>query len=231
MVISALLSCALGLNPAYSIQADESSTKGLALLSEKILTAVPEGQQVVDHGVLLVQDGKVVAVGPEAEVEIPEGYQVIDVGKNWLMPGMIDLHCHIGGTFDINDTVYLANPGIRASTAVIPANQSLDRALASGVTSVLFIPGSGSNVGGQGLLFKTAPETYEEALLRDPGGLKIAQWGNPERWTIRPSKTFENYTIREILTRGRAYGERWVEFEENGGEAVSYTHLTLPTKA
>ena len=220
MVISALLSCALGMTPA--IQESEPSDPGLAILSDKILTVVPEGQQFINHGVLLVQGSKILAVGPESEVEIPDGFRVIDVGENWLMPGMIDLHCHVGGTFDINDTVYLANPGLRASTAVIPANQALDRALASGVTTVFFIPGSGSNVGGQGVLFKTAPKAYEESILRDPGGLKIAQWGNPERWTISPSKTFENYTIRNILTRGRAYGERWQEFEENGGEQPKF---------
>lgn len=190
----------------------------LALLSDKVLTVEPEGRQFVDHGVVLIEDGKILAVGPESEVQIPEGFRVEDVGSKWLMPGMIDLHCHVGGTFDINDTVYLANPGMRAKTAVIPANQMLDLGLAGGVTSVLFIPGSGANVGGEGLLFKTAPKAYEDAVIRDPGGLKIAQWGNPERWTIQPSKTFENYTIRNILQRGRAYGELWRDYEENGGE-------------
>ncbi len=191
--------------------------QGLALVADKVLTVELDGRQFIDHGVVLIQNGKILEVGRQGEIAIPDGFEVRDVGTDWLMPGMIDLHCHIGGTFDINDTVYLANPGVRASTAVIPANQMLDRALASGVTSVLFIPGSGSNVGGQGVLFKTAPELYEQALIRDPGGLKIAQWGNPEGWTIRPSKTFENYTIREILTRGKAYGERWREYEESGG--------------
>ena len=28
---------------------------------------------------------------------MPEGYEVIDVGDQWLMPGMVDLHCHVGG--------------------------------------------------------------------------------------------------------------------------------------
>jgi hypothetical protein len=183
---------------------------GLALLSDKVLTVEFEGRQVVNHGVVLVKDGKIQAVGAQGELAVPEGYATVDVGANWLMPGMIDLHCHVGGTFDINDGVFLANPDLRAKTAVIPGNPSLERGLAGGVTTVLFIPGSGTNVGGQGLLFKTGHDTYERALVRDPGGLKIAQWGNPERWMIQPGKTFENYTIREILTRGRAYGKRWM---------------------
>ena len=209
-----------------TVPALDGGALGLALLSDKVLTVELEGRQHVDHGVVLVMDGRIEAVGRQGELEVPDGYEIVDVGASWLMPGMIDLHCHVGGTFDINDTVFLANPGVRASTAVVPANQMLDRALAGGVTSVLFIPGSGSNVGGQGVLFKTAPDVYERALIRNPGGLKIAQWGNPERWTIRPSKTFENYTIREILTRGKAYGERWKAYEEQGGEEPEF-HLEL----
>lgn len=192
---------------------------GLALLSDKVLTVEWEGRQVVDHGVVLVKDGKIEAVGEQGQLEIPSGYQVVDVGAHWLMPGLIDLHCHVGGTFDINDTVFLANPGMRAKTAVIPGNPSLEFGLAAGVTTVLFIPGSGSNVGGQGLLFKTGHERFERALVRDPGGLKIAQWGNPERWMIQPAKTFENYTIREILRRGKAYGQAWAEHEQGRAPA------------
>ncbi|MEO0651860.1 MAG: amidohydrolase family protein, partial [Planctomycetota bacterium] len=94
------------------------------------------------------------------------------------------------------------------STAVIPDNEMLELAIASGVTSVLFIPGSATNVGGQGIFFKTGHQRFEDALIRLHGSLKIAQWGNPERWMVRPGKTFENYTIREILRRGKAYAAR-----------------------
>ncbi|HKX46235.1 MAG TPA: amidohydrolase family protein, partial [Planctomycetota bacterium] len=191
----------------------------LAVRAAKVLTAAREGAQFVDRGVVLVRDGKIEAVGASSEVAVPEGYVELDAGRNWLMPGMVDLHCHVGGTFDINDMVYLANPGVRAHTAVIPDNDSLERAIASGVTSVLFIPGSGTNVGGQGVLFKTGHERYEQALIRNPGSLKIAQWGNPERWAIGVGKTFENYTIREILTRGRGYWERR-RAARDGGAAV-----------
>jgi hypothetical protein len=56
------------------------------------------------------------------------------------------------------------------------------QAIAGGVTTVLYIPGSGTNIGGQGVLVKSAFDKYEENLVRDPGSLKIAQWGNPESW-------------------------------------------------
>ncbi len=203
--------------PTHEPRAGEPGQAGLAIFTAKALICSLEGPQYMNHAVVLVRDGKIEGVRPRAGFELPEGYEVLDVGRQWVMPGMIDLHCHVGGTFDINDAVYLANPGLRASTAVVPFNPRLQLAVASGVTSVLFIPGSATNVGGQGILFKTGLSRFEESVVADPGGLKVAQWGNPERWAIGVGKTFENYTIREIFRRGQGYARRWNEYEAGRG--------------
>jgi imidazolonepropionase-like amidohydrolase len=191
---------------------------GLALRAAKILTCELGGPGWIDRGVLLVRDGKIERVGPEGEVEVPADYVRLDVGERWLAPGMVDLHCHIAGTFDINDMVYQTNPELRVKSSVIPSNPSFQRALAGGVTTVLYIPGSGTNSGGQGVLVKTAGETWEECLVRDPGSLKIAQWGNPERWGPGVGKTFEAYALRDMFTKGRIYAQAWKDFEEGRGE-------------
>ena len=82
---------------------------GLAIRSSKILTAEWQGRSVVNNGVVLVKDGRIEAVGPAAETEIPEGYSVYDAGDDWVMPGLVELHCHVAGAFGLNDTVYLTN--------------------------------------------------------------------------------------------------------------------------
>jgi len=196
----------------------ERGAPGLALLAKKIITVPPSGEQYVDDGVLLVKDGQIEAVGPARATAIPAGYEVRDVGERWLMPGLVDLHTHIGGTFDINDMVYLANPGLRVHCSVIPANDNMKRALAGGVTCVLFIPGSGVNCSGQGVLLKTGLDHYEDALVRDPGSLKVAQAGNPEGWTVGVGRSFMNWDTRNVLRRGKAYAERWKAYEEGRGE-------------
>lgn len=190
---------------------------GLALLSAKVLTCELEGPGYVNRGVVLVKDGRIEAVGRQGELVVPQGYTVVDVGDKWLMPGMVSLHTHIGGSFDINDMVFQANPGCRAATAVIPANPNIRRALAAGVTSMLFIPGSGTNVGGQGVVMKAGPKTYAESVIRDPGSLKVAQWGNPERWGIGVGKSHHGYIIRNTLQRGMGYWRAWKEFEAGRG--------------
>lgn len=195
----------------------EPGGKGLAIKTSKALTVPFEGPQFIDNAVVLVRDGLIEAIGPARETAIPVGYEVIDVGERWLAPGMVELHAHIAGTWDINDMVYLTNPGVRASTAVRTGNMNLKRGLAGGVTTILFIPGSGTNIGGQGVLLKTGLDGYENAEVRNPGSLKLAQAGNPERWVIRPGRSFMNWNTRNTFERGVAYAKRWEDAEKSGG--------------
>ncbi|MFT7668230.1 MAG: imidazolonepropionase-like amidohydrolase [Planctomycetota bacterium] len=201
----------------------EPGGRGLAIRAAKILTLSRTEEVVVDNGVMLIVDGKISAVGSANEVLVPDDFELIDVGDRWLMPGLIELHCHVGSPVpfspnDINDTVYLTNPGLRASPGVQPGNVRLQRGVAGGVTTALYIPGSGSNMGGQGVLLKIGHEGYQEMELRDPGSLKLAQAGNPEGWTVGVNRSFMNWNIRNTFQRGVAYAKLWEAFESGEGE-------------
>lgn len=189
----------------------DSPSKGIAILARKAAIVGSEGREVVDNPVVLVKDGKIEAIGPRATTAIPADYEVLDHSDKWITPGLVDLHCHIAGQSflvnDINDMVYLTNPELRASPAVAPGNPNLLRAVAGGVTSVLFIPGSGTNMGGQGVLLKTGLEEYEAMRIRDPGSLKLAQAGNPERWAINPGRSFMNWNTRNTFARGLTHAK------------------------
>ncbi len=224
MIAATLLAgAALAQAPAQSPDRDPGSrgAPGLALKTVKALVATWDGPQVVDNALVLVKDGKIVGVGPSSEMSVPEGFVLEDVGSNWLMPGMIDLHSHVGGSMDINDMVLLANPDLRVKTSVVPFNPNMQRALAAGVTACLYIPGSGTNIGGQGILIKTGVARFEDAVIRDPGSLKVAQWGNPEGWTVGIGMAFENWNTRNTLQRGMAYAKMRKAAEDGKGPAVA----------
>ncbi len=205
--------------------AGEKGGPGLALLAAKVFAVPHEGPQVVDRAVLLIRDGKIQALGTRDELPVPAGFETLDLGDSWLAPGFIDLHCHaaganlFAGVNDLNDMVYLTNSGLRASAAVEPWVWEMRMAIAGGVTTVLYIPGSGTNIGGQGVLVKSAFDTYEDNLVRDPGSLKLAQWGNPESWGPGVGMAFENWNTRTTLKRGVAYAERWKAHADNKGPA------------
>lgn len=179
---------------------------GLAVLAAKALIASDTGPQVIDHALLTVRDGRIEACVAREGAAVPAGYVVFDVGSRWVMPGMIDLHSHIGGSSgDINDMVFQTNEGLRVAPTVVPRNENLLRCLAAGVTSVLYIPGSGTNIGGQGALIKTGLDNFEETVIRDPGSMKVAQGDNPTRWGYGMGRSMMNYHIRGTVRRGLSY--------------------------
>ncbi len=202
--------------------------KSFAMRAAKAVVVGTEGREVVDDAVVIVRDGKIERIGAAREVEIPKDLEVVDCGRSWVCPGFVDLHCHIAGKSflinDINDMVYMTNPELRVSSAVEPKNPNLERGLAGGVTSVLFIPGSGTNMGGQGVLLKTGLSTYEEMEIRNPGSLKLAQAGNPERWSIGVGRSLMNWNTRNTLRRGLAYARRYVE-EKKHAEAKAERNI------
>jgi imidazolonepropionase-like amidohydrolase len=53
------------------------------------------GGSALPQGVLLEENGQIVAVGRQSEVTIPEQATVIDAPHSTLMPGMIDTHVHL----------------------------------------------------------------------------------------------------------------------------------------
>lgn len=214
--------CAGGAGASVAVDSQPGGEEGTALFASKALVCELEGTQVIDNAVLLMQGSQILAVGKRHELEVPAGFEVVDLGEHWIAPGMVGLHSHVGtpNPFfpnDINDSVFLTNPGLRASASTIASNPRLLEAVTGGVTSVLFIPGSGTNMGGQGILLKTGPGGFEKNLIRNPGSLKLAQAGNPERWLIRPGRSFMNWNTRNTFKRGIAYAKRWEKFQSGEG--------------
>lgn len=181
---------------------------------------IPVEGEPIDDGVLLSQDGKIVAIGKSGETAIPEGFEVVDLGSTWCLPGYVELHCHIAGRgFELNDTLHQTNPEMRTLDLITMDHENLRNALAGGVTTVLLIPGSGSNMGGFGTLTKTWGRSPDEALMRFPGCLKIAQAGNPERYAGDLGMTHMgmNHGLRMTLERGRKYYQAWEDFDAAKG--------------
>jgi imidazolonepropionase-like amidohydrolase len=184
----------------------------LALHVGKIITSA--GEPVV-NGTILIADGKIRAVGPRDKVPVPDGFTVIDHRDKFAMPGLVDPHSHVGGTGDINEMVYQTNPELRVLDTIRPNNDQLKAAVAGGVTTIMFIPGSGTNMGGWGALMKTGPGTLDDVLVRFPGALKIAQAGNPERrgGEVGSGRMGMNHVIREQLREGMGYVRQWDDYE------------------
>ncbi|MFT5050694.1 MAG: imidazolonepropionase-like amidohydrolase [Chlamydiales bacterium] len=163
------------------VQPSVARDAGVAIEVAKVL-ALDDENHVYQPGMIWVEDGKISYVG--ASRPIPVGMRSLSYPDAWATPGLVDLHTHIhtGGWGDINDMVLAVNPGLRVAPTVRPANALMRRACVSGVTTLFGIPGSGTNISGFGVLYKTKGDArYDRTVFADPGGMKAAQDSNPQR--------------------------------------------------
>jgi Tol biopolymer transport system component len=65
----------------------------IALKNARIITMRKE--KVIERGTVLVEDGRIVAVGPVASITIPAGTKSLNFSGTTIMPGLIDLHLHL----------------------------------------------------------------------------------------------------------------------------------------
>jgi len=191
--------------------------KSYAIKAGKILTVT---QGTINHGIILIDDGVIKAVGTAADVTLPKDHTLIDASDRWVMPGMVEIHSHIGAEGGINDMVVPINPELRVMDNIDPEAWEVRRAVASGVTTIHTIPGSGTNLAGFGVLFKPYGKTVDEMLIRPLGAMKIAQAYNPERrgGDLGRTRMGMSWMLRDILEKAKEYTQPWAAYQK--GERV-----------
>jgi imidazolonepropionase-like amidohydrolase len=181
---------------------------------------------VIERGTLLIEGGKIAAIGKE--VSVPAGAEVFDASGMAVMPGLIDAHCHTGifadgvGSYesDGNEMTEPVTPHLRGLDAVHPEDIAFRDLREAGVTTINTGPGSGNIVGGQFVCLKTKKAaTIEEMLLMAPSGMKMALGENPKRvygeQKKLPSTRMGNAAeLRSVLQSARNYRDKWSRYRE-----------------
>ncbi len=156
---------------------------------------VPIAADPIENGIVLIADGKIVAVG--AGLAVPEGASVIDATGSWLLPGFIEAHGHVGASEeaegwagqDTNETTDPVTAQVRVIDAINPADLGFRDAIGGGVLAVNVNPGSANPIGGQTVAMKCWGRTVDQMALRQPSGMKSALGENPKRVYGEKNKT------------------------------------------
>lgn len=169
---------------------------------------------------ILIQKGKIAEISNNIVYE--EGsLETVDIKENFVLPGMIDCHTHIGIIeeatgklgIDNNETSNPVTPHLRAIDGINPLDIAFRDAVLSGVTTVMSGPGSNNPVGGQNLVLKTYGSIIDKMVVKNPSGLKIALGEDPmctygEKGKCPVTRMGVASLIRELFMRAQDYIER-----------------------
>jgi imidazolonepropionase-like amidohydrolase len=148
-------------------------------------TVYPVSGPRIEHGTVLIRDGRIVAVG--ANVAVPAGATTIDATGKWVTPGLINASTSVGlvevdAVRQTADDRALGDHGIAASFAMIdglnPESEMIPQTRAGGVTSVVMVP-SGELVFGQAAAIDLVAGPATGFVVKAPAAM-VAQVGSAE---------------------------------------------------
>lgn len=204
----------------------------MLIINGRIYT-MSEKNPVIDCGYLRTDGTKIIETGtmdnlPEkllrtyqknaTESKNTTAPSLIDAKGAWVLPGLIEAHCHIGITEekrgliadDCNEQTNPSTASLRAIDAVNPMDSAFHDAICAGITTVMTGPGSANVIGGQFVLMKTQGRCIDQMAILSPAAMKTALGENPKTTYgdqgIFPSTRMGSAALlRRTLSNARAY--------------------------
>ena len=127
-VLLCALLCAVGFGPANA--ADSPAT--VALVGGTLINL--DGGAPLQGAVVLVEGERIAAIGSRDQVTIPTTAEVVDVGGAWLIPGLMNMHVHLGLVLPGKLEAELANE--TEGELTLRMAQNAREALDAGVTTI-----------------------------------------------------------------------------------------------
>ncbi len=143
----------------------------IALVGARVITM--SNRRVIENATVLVEGNRITAVGPAGSVRIPAGSARIDVKGRTIMPGIIDVHAHLGGE---NDGILaeaswpmMANVAFGVTTSHDPSNDTETvftnaEMIRAGQKLGPRLFSTGTILYGAETPFKAVVESYDDAL-------------------------------------------------------------------
>lgn len=116
-----------------------------ALLQAQPVTVIRAGHLLdirtgrwIENGVVLIRGELIDRVGPAKDIAIPPGATVTDLGRRYVLPGLIDVHIHVndeprlrGADYHVASTGRLTVIGVKSARTTLQAGFTSARSLGS----------------------------------------------------------------------------------------------------
>ena len=164
----------------------------------------------VEDGVILLQNGRIKAIGKQDDVEIPWSAKVIDASDKVVMPTWVIAHSS-GGMRGSNESMQNV-PWLSVADAVDPGSTFFEGMRRNGVGTIHTMPGNNTLMGGKGMVLRPAGRTVEDMTMAADTGVKLSLMasGGSRLQKIREMRR-AIADIREYLAD---YNRQKAEFEQ-----------------
>lgn len=148
----------------------DAQQKPVALRGGKLLT-VSHG--TIENGVLVIENGKISAIGAATSVHIPKDARVIDATGMTIYPGLIDSETQLGlteisaedMTNDFSEPSEEIMPHMHVYDAFHAESELIPVTRYNGITNAIVAPGNHDTLPGQDSFVQLAGKSAEEMLL------------------------------------------------------------------
>jgi imidazolonepropionase-like amidohydrolase len=196
----------------------------------------------LDDTSILVEEGQIKLIGKNFYV--PATVKRYDADGQWVTPGLIDVHSHLGvypspnieSTEDGNEMTSPNTAEVWAEHSVWTQDPGMPLALAGGVTTFQVLPGSANLFGGRGVTLKNVygRSVYDMKFPDAPHSLKMACGENPKRVYgeegVAPSTRMGNVAgYRKAWNKAKEYRKAWDDYdaELEAGNAPEAPHKDI----
>jgi cytosine/adenosine deaminase-related metal-dependent hydrolase len=150
--LASLFLCGLVLQGCRKPAAD-----GIALVGATLIDGT--GGPPLTDAAIVVRQGTIEFVGPRTAFELPEKTRELDVTGRWIIPGLIDAHCHLAPAADWAPSRYLA----WGVTTLRDVHGDVNKILHIRKRANLG-PGNNPRVYAAGAMIDGLPATYRDAI-------------------------------------------------------------------
>jgi imidazolonepropionase-like amidohydrolase len=210
----------------------------IALKAGKLLT-VTHG--VIENGVVVMQNGKITAVGPASSVNIPSDAKIIDATGMTIYPGLIDSETSLGLTeisaeAMTNDMVELSDeimPHMHTADAFHAESALIPVARLNGITNAVIAPEGADTLPGQDSFIQLAGSNATEMLLIRDNAMPLNFTGDERR----NKGAFEKHKfpstrmglaaqLRQAFIDAQDYKAKWAEYDRKKSDAAQNQNQT-----
>lgn len=170
-----------------------------------------DGGAPVPNATVLIQGERILHVGPADAVAVPTGARIVPMPGKWLLPGLMNMHVHLGLKLPGANGAELADE--KDGERVLRMADNARRSLLAGVTTVRWTGEDHAQVSGLDFMLKRAIEKGQAIgpRIESAGELIVPTGGHGSVEADGPAGF--SAVVREQIKRGAS----WIKIAISGG--------------